>query len=84
MTKKQVLFWRFILILIVVLGGYFIILNISNNKTKTRDQVVKIKKTVEYIDANKDINKNDEKIIEKEIELSIRPDDFYKKTKNKK
>jgi len=80
MTKKQVLFWRFILILIIVSGGYFIILNISSNKTKSRDQVVERKKTLEHIDTNK----NGEKIIEKEIELSIRPDDFYKKTKNKK
>ncbi|MGB6129577.1 MAG: hypothetical protein WBG30_12560 [Psychrilyobacter sp.] len=80
MTKKQVLFWRFILILIVVSGGYFLTLNISNNKTKIRDRIVEINKKVKGIDSNK----NNEKTIENEIELSIRPDDFYKKTKNKK
>ncbi|UUV17884.1 hypothetical protein NRK67_11365 [Fusobacteria bacterium ZRK30] len=78
MTKKQVLFWRFILILIVVSGGYFITQKISGNKSKSRDQVVEVKKTVKDID----LNKNDEKTVEKEIELSIRPDDFYKKKKN--
>lgn len=79
MTKKQVLFWRFILILIVVSGGYFILLNVSGNKSKSIDQAVEIKKTVKDID----IKKNDEKIVEKEIELSIRSDDFYKKKKDK-
>lgn len=75
MTKKQVLFWRFILILIVVSGGYFLTLNISNNKTKIRDQIVEINKKVKGIDSNK----NNEKTVENKIELSIRPDDFYKK-----
>lgn len=79
MTKKQVLVWRFILILIVVLGGYFMIQKISGSKTKSIDQVVEVKKTVNHTD----INTNDEKTVEKEIELSIRPDDFYKKKKDK-
>lgn len=78
MTKKQVLFWRFILILIVISGGYFITQKISGNKNKSIDQVVEVKKTVKVIDTNK----NDEKAVEKEVELSIRPDDFYKKKKN--
>lgn len=77
MTKRQVLFWRFILILIVVLGGYFIAQKISGNKSKTMDQAVEIKKAVKDIDIN-----NDETTVEKEVELSIRPDDFYKKKKN--
>lgn len=78
MTKKQVLVWRFILILIIVLGGYFMTQKISGSKTKSIDQVVEVKKTVNHTD----INTNDEKTVEKEIELSIRPDDFYKKNKN--
>lgn len=79
MTKKQVLAWRFILILIVVSGGYFMTQKISENKSKSIDQVVEIKKTVNHTD----INTNDEKTVEKEIKLSIRPDDFYKKKKDK-
>ncbi|WP_028856219.1 hypothetical protein [Psychrilyobacter atlanticus] len=78
MTKKQVLFWRFTLILVVISGGYFITQKISGNKNKSIDQVVEVKKTAKDID----INKNDEKTVEKEVELSIRPDDFYKKKKN--
>ena len=77
MTKKQVLFWRFSLIFIVILGGFFIIKNILGDKNI--DQIVKIQKTEESIDDNK----NNKKIVEKEIELSIRPDDFYKKKKDK-
>lgn len=74
MTKKHVLFWRIILIFIIVLGGYFITLNISGDKKQSIDQVMKIEKTEKEIDDNKN---------EKEIELSIRPDDFYKKKKDK-
>ncbi|MCS5421187.1 MULTISPECIES: hypothetical protein [Psychrilyobacter] len=65
MTKKQVLFWRIILIFIIVLGGYFIAPNISGDKKQNPDQIVE-----------KGIDEN-------EIELSIRPDDFYKKKKDK-
>ncbi|OQY42192.1 MAG: hypothetical protein B6227_02845 [Fusobacteriia bacterium 4572_74] len=72
MTKKQILFWRFILAFIIVLGGGFIILNIL--KDKNIDQIIKIKKNI-------DNNKNEKKTIEKE--LSIRPDNFYKKKKDK-
>ena len=65
MTKKQVLFWRIILIFIIVLGVYFIIPNILGDKRQGIDQVIVIEK------------------IENGIELSIRPDDFYKKRKIK-
>lgn len=79
MTKKQVLFWRFILIFIIISGGYFITQKISGSKNKSIDQVVEVKKTVKDID----LKKSNEKIVEKEIELSIRSDDFYKKKKDK-
>jgi len=65
--------------LIVVLGGYFIAQKISGNKSKSMDQVVQVKKTVKDVDIN---NNNNETTVEKEVELSIRPDDFYKKKKN--
>jgi len=74
MTEKQVLFWRIILIFIIVLGGYFITLNILGDKKQSINQIVKMEKTEKGIDDNKN---------EKEIELSIRPDDFYKKKKDK-
>jgi len=79
MTKKQVLFWRIILIFIVVLGLYFIFQNISGEKKQSIDQVVEIKK----IDKDVDDSKNEKETAGKKIELSIRPDDFYKTKKNK-
>lgn len=77
MTKKQVFFWRFILISILLLSGYFTAQKVLRPKNKTINQVIEVKKIPENIK----INKNDEKIIEKEVELSIRPDDFYKEKK---
>lgn len=73
MTKKQVLFWRFFLI-IIILGGGFILLNTLGEKKQNLNQIFHIKKTEKTIDDN---------INDKEIELSIRPDDFYKQRKNK-
>jgi len=73
MTKKKVIFWRFSLIFIIIFGIYFIALNFLGVKKKNIYQI--IKKLENNID--------DDKIIEKEIELSIRPDDFYKKKKDK-
>lgn len=37
MRKKQILFWRLILILIVIFGVYFIIKNISEDKKQNLD-----------------------------------------------
>ncbi|MEI6856110.1 hypothetical protein [Psychrilyobacter sp.] len=62
MRKKQILFWRTILILIVIFGIFFIIKNISEDKKQNID--------------------NNEKTVEKKIELKIRPDDFYKQKKD--
>jgi len=79
MTEKQVLFWRIILIFVVVLGLYFIFQNISGEKKESIEQVVKIEK----IDKDIDDNKNEKETAGKKIELRIRPDDFYKTKKNK-
>lgn len=66
MKKKQILFWRFTLILIVIFGIYFITKNISEDKKQDIDK-----------------GNSNEKIVEKEIELNVRPDDFYKEKKDK-
>lgn len=79
MTKKQVLFWRIILIFIVVLGLYFIFQNISGEKKESIEQIVKMEK----IDKDIDDNKNEKETAGEKIELRIRPDDFYKTKKNK-
>lgn len=79
MTKKQVLFWRIILIFIVVLGLYFIFQNISGEKKESIEQIVKMEK----IDKDIDDNKNEKETAGGKIELRIRPDDFYKTKKNK-
>ncbi len=79
MTKKQVLFWRVILIFIVISGGYFMTLKIRGDRSKNIDQIVEIKKSAKDIESKND----DEKVVEKEIELNIRPDDFYKNKKEK-
>ena len=47
MKKKQILFWRFILILIIILGVYFITKNISENKKQNIDKKNSNEKTVE-------------------------------------
>lgn len=77
MTKKQVLFWRFTLILILLLGVFFLIKNILEDKNIY--QIMKIPK----IEKNIDDNKSDDKNFKKEIELNIRPDDFLKKNIDK-
>ncbi len=79
MTKKQVLFWRIILIFIVVLGLYFIFQNISGEKKESIEQIVKMEK----IDKDIDDNKNEKETAGEKMELRIRPDDFYKTKKNK-
>jgi uncharacterized protein YgfB (UPF0149 family) len=79
MTGKQVLFWRIILIFIVVLGLYFIFKNISGEKKESIEQIVKIEK----IDKDIDDNKSEKETAGKKIELKIRPDDFYKTKKSK-
>ena len=81
MTKKQVLFWRIILIFIVVLGLYFISQNISGEKKESIEQIVKMEKIDKDIDI--DDNKNEKETAGEKMELRIRPDDFYKTKKNK-
>ena len=62
MTKKQILFWRILLILIVVLLGYFVF-----QKVTTKDTITDVKVEVE---KSKPQNK--------EIKFNIRKPDFYK------
>lgn len=71
MTKKQVILCRFILIFIFIFAFYFLNQNFFKNKKQKISQVIK------------KIKNNEDKKIEREIELNIRPDDFYKiKDKN--
>ncbi|HAS79724.1 MAG TPA: hypothetical protein DCR90_02315 [Fusobacteriaceae bacterium] len=66
MTKKQVILCRFILIFISIFTFYFLNQNFFKNKKQKISQVIK------------KIKNNEDKKIEREIELNIRPDDFYK------
>ena len=83
MTKKQVSFWRIILIFIIVLGGYFAAKNFFKNKVKIKSVKEKSilppekEKTVIEI-KNEAVRHNGE------IELNIRSDDFFKDKKNDK
>lgn len=47
MKKKQILFWRFTLILIIGLGTYFTIKNASKNEKQNRKDKKIIKKIIE-------------------------------------
>jgi len=66
MTKKQVILCRFILIFISIFTFYFFNQNFFKSKKQKISQVIK------------KIKNNEDKKIEREIELNIRPDDFYK------
>jgi len=73
MKKRQVLFWRFFLISIILLGIFFIFQNKLGIINK--DQLINIKDIKEYLYTDKSEKK--------EIKLNIRPNDFYKKKKGK-
>jgi Na+-transporting methylmalonyl-CoA/oxaloacetate decarboxylase gamma subunit len=82
MTKKQVLFWRIILIFIIVLGGYFATKNFFKNKVKGKSVKEKLIPSLEKEKTVIEI-KNEAVHHNGEIELSIRPNDFYKEKKDK-
>ena len=80
MTKKQVIFWRVTLILIIILSGSFYLKNIFKSENKENINLNKANTSIVESKENQVIEAESKAIQHNgEIELNIRPENFYKK-----
>ncbi len=73
MTKKQVLFWRVILIIFILVGGFFITRNLVMRRLEMKENIGEKIIKVEDEKAKKTPKEQD-----KEVKFNIRKPDFYK------
>jgi len=73
MTKKQVLFWRVILIIFILVGGFFIARNLVMRRLEMKENIGEKIIKVEDEKAKKIPKEQDE-----EVKFNIRKPDFYK------